>query len=174
MNDVDWATKQELKCTFLKRLDTYVEKCLFVKRLKLFPFVAENSHHPMEDVDETLIHHCEEEHNKSWAHVLNHVEVFVAIIFEPDSIRRLDWWLSWSHWSLVKRFIAFSVFLEWKNAVIAWYLGSFKEVKAYQLLELFEDNIHIGWEVDVHQGDHHQKLTDIDHPPKCGHRCRSI
>lgn len=56
----------------------------------------------MQHVNEDLTHYGHKKHHETRAHILDHVEVLIAIILEPDSIGGLDIILGWNLNSLIK------------------------------------------------------------------------
>ncbi len=56
----------------------------------------------MQHVDEDLAHYSHKKHHEARAHIVDHVKVLIAIIFEPDSIGGLDIILGWNLNSFIK------------------------------------------------------------------------
>lgn len=86
MHNINDAANQEFQAALKYRPQRHVKEDLFLLFFEPLHLVIESIQRAMQDVDEKLIYKGRYEEDKSGAHVLNHVKIFVPVDLEALTI----------------------------------------------------------------------------------------
>ena len=89
VQDINDPADHKLKATLLKHANISIEESLLVLSLYPFPLDSQYAQHPVNKVYDKLPCDGYKHPNEPSTHIPDHVHIFIAIVFEADSVTRL-------------------------------------------------------------------------------------